>query len=81
MTLFLLADAVICAKHGQTVPQGFYNIELMLKGVLRKGELLLCGTCMDASGIIEGAIIRGARSSTIKELAECSLAADKVLVF
>lgn len=28
--LFLLADAVGCAKVGQKVPQSFYSIELML---------------------------------------------------
>ncbi|WP_177418272.1 DsrE/DsrF/TusD sulfur relay family protein [endosymbiont of Lamellibrachia barhami] len=36
VTLFLLADAVVCAKRGQKVPQGFYNIELMLKSIIRK---------------------------------------------
>ncbi len=51
ITLFLLADAVVCANRGQKVPQGFYNVELMLKSVARSGEVLLCGTCMDARGI------------------------------
>ena len=39
VTLFLLADAVSCAKAGQKVPQGYYNLELMLKSVLRNGEV------------------------------------------
>ncbi|MCU7933544.1 MAG: DsrE family protein [Candidatus Thiodiazotropha sp. (ex Dulcina madagascariensis)] len=81
VTLFLLADAVICANLGQKVPQGFYNMELMLNAVARKGEVLLCGTCMDARGITDEAIVAGARRSTMKELAERTLAADKVVVF
>ena len=28
--VFLMGDAVTCAKAGQKVPQGFYNIELMV---------------------------------------------------
>jgi len=79
--LFLLADAVACANRGQKVPQGFYNVELMLKSVARSGEVLLCGTCMDARGISDEAIIEGARRSTMKELAEQTLGTDQVLVF
>jgi uncharacterized protein involved in oxidation of intracellular sulfur len=51
VTIFLMADAVACAKAGQKVPQGFYNLELMVNAIRRKGEVLLCGTCMDARGI------------------------------
>ena len=81
VTLFLLADAVACARRGQRVPAGFYNIELMLNSAARKGELLLCGTCMDARGIADQDIVEGGKRSTMKELAERTLAADKVLVF
>jgi uncharacterized protein involved in oxidation of intracellular sulfur len=76
-----MADAVFCAKQGQQVPQGFYNIELMLKSVLRKGQVLLCGTCMQARGMNEEELVADARISTMPELAELTLAADKVLVF
>lgn len=79
--LFLLADAVSCAKSGQKVPEGFYNIELMLKSVARKGKVLMCGTCMDARGLSDNDIIDGAQRSTMKELAEHTVNADKVLVF
>jgi uncharacterized protein involved in oxidation of intracellular sulfur len=81
VTLFLMADAVTCAKSGQKVPQGFYNIELMLKSVARNGEVLACGTCMDARGLTDEDIVQGARRSTMPELAERTIAADKVLVF
>lgn len=35
--VFLMADAVGCAKAGQKVPEGFYNVQLMLNKVTHKG--------------------------------------------
>ena len=82
ITVFLMADAVLAAKAGQKTPDGFYNVERMLKRVFAgKGEVLLCGTCMDARGIGEAEIMNGARRSTMDELAAATIAADKVLVF
>jgi len=81
VNVFLLADSVVCAKHGQKVPEGFYNLELMLKSVMRTGEVLLCGTCMGARGLKDEELIEGVQRSTMKELAEKTLLADKVLVF
>ena len=46
-----MADAVICAKAGQKTPDGYYNVERMLKPFTRHGKVLLCGTCMDARGM------------------------------
>ena len=79
--VFLLADAVACAKRGQKVPQGFYNIELMLKSIILNGEVLACGTCMDARGLIDGDMLEGAVRSTMSVLSDHTLNADKVLVF
>lgn len=79
--LFLLADAVACAKSGQKVPQGYYNVNLMLGKLIRAGEVGVCGTCMDARGLTEVDLQEGARRSTLTELAEWTAAADKVLVF
>lgn len=82
VTVFLMADAVLCAKAGQKTPEGFYNIERMLKRVtLGKGSVLLCGTCMDARGLAEAEIVAGAERSTMDALAAATVAADKVLVF
>jgi uncharacterized protein involved in oxidation of intracellular sulfur len=79
--LFLMADAVACAKHGQKVPEGYYNVQLMLGKVLRKGEVGLCGTCMDARGLREDEMIEGARRGTLAQLADWTVEANKVLVF
>jgi uncharacterized protein involved in oxidation of intracellular sulfur len=82
LKVFLMADAVLCAKRGQKTPEGFYNIERMLNRVLAAyGEVLLCGTCMDARGLAEAEIAEGARRSTMDELSQAAIAADKVLVF
>lgn len=79
--LFLLADAVGCAKAGQKVPQGYYNVNLMLGKVIRAGEVGVCGTCMDARGMTEDELLEGALRSTLGELTDWTAEADKVLVF
>ena len=82
VAVFLMADAVLCAKRGQKTPDGYYNVERMLRRVVAgKGEVLLCGTCMDARGLAEAELAEGARRSTMDELAAATLKADKVLVF
>lgn len=81
VTVFLMADAVGCAKTGQKTPDGFYNLERMLKPILRGGDVLLCGTCVDARGLDDGELMEGARRSSMAELTERTIAADKVLVF
>ncbi len=82
VTVFLMADAVVAAKAGQKTPDGYYNMERMLKRVVSgTGEVLLCGTCMDARGLSDAEMMEGARRSTMDELAAKTIAADKVLVF
>jgi uncharacterized protein involved in oxidation of intracellular sulfur len=49
--------------------------------MVREARLLLCGTCMDARGIGEDELVASAQRSTMGELTELTLAADKVLVF
>jgi uncharacterized protein involved in oxidation of intracellular sulfur len=81
LTAFLMADAVFCAKAGQRVPKGYYNLELMAKSVARKGDVLLCGTCMDARGLTDEELVDGAQRSTMDELATRTMSSDRVLVF
>ena len=81
VTAFLMADAVACAKAGQKVPQGYYNLELMVKAIVRKGDVLLCGTCMDARGLTDDELVEGAQRSTMDEFAVRTMDADRVLVF
>jgi uncharacterized protein involved in oxidation of intracellular sulfur len=82
LTVFLMGDAVTSAKTGQQTPNGYYNVERMLKGVLaRKGRVLLCGTCMDARGLTEPEVVEGCRRSSLEELTDATLSSDRVLVF
>ncbi|MFH1794536.1 MAG: DsrE family protein [Pseudomonadota bacterium] len=82
VAVFLMADAVLSAKAGQKTPDGYYNLERMLKRLLAaRGNVLLCGTCMDARGVTDQELVEGTRRSTMDELAAVTLAADKVLVF
>ena len=79
--VFLLADSVSCAKAGQKVPDGYYNLQPMVGKVLRTGEVALCGTCMDARGMDDAEMLEGAKRSTLAVLADWTIEADKVLVF
>ncbi|MDP2181910.1 MAG: DsrE family protein [Actinomycetota bacterium] len=79
--VFLMADAVFCAKAGQKTPDGYYNLGRMLKPIVRKGHVLLCGTCMDARGLEASELMEGTARSSLAELTERTIAADKVLVF
>ncbi len=77
-----MGDAAACAKGGQTVPNGFYNLNRMLHALtLKQVEIGVCGTCMDARGIKTDELVEGARRSALDELAEWTTAADKVIVF
>jgi uncharacterized protein involved in oxidation of intracellular sulfur len=80
--VFLLGDAAACAKSGQRVPEGFYNLQVMLDRVARTGAKIgACGTCLDARGIKDPELNEGARRSTLAELATWTQWADKVFVF
>ena len=80
--LFLIGDAASCAKKGQKVPRGYYSIERMIKGVARHGgETGVCGSCMDARGISEAELSEGTRRSTLDELTQWTLWADKTVAF
>lgn len=82
VTVFLMADAVVAARKGQKTPDGYYNMERMLKRVVvGKGQVLLCSTCMDARGMVEADVMDGARRSTMDELAASTIEADKVMIF
>lgn len=80
--VFLIGDAATCALAGQMTPNGYYNIERMLKFLVVKGaQIGVCGSCMDARGIKAESLLEGAHRSTMDELTAWTQEADKVLVF
>jgi uncharacterized protein involved in oxidation of intracellular sulfur len=80
--VFLIGDAVACAMGGQIVPDGYYNIERMIGSIARGGaDVACCGTCLDARGITDELLAKGARRSSMEELADWSVWADSVITF
>lgn len=80
--VFLIGDAAACARAGQKVPQGYYNIGDMLGMIQRAGgEIGVCGSCMDARGISEADLVKGASRSSMDELTAWTQWSDKVIVF
>lgn len=81
LRVFLLGDGVACAVAGQQLPDGHYHLDRMLTPLVRRGQVACCGTCMDARGLRADQLVEGARHSTLDELTDWTLWADKVLVF
>ncbi|MTD39530.1 hypothetical protein GIX45_13080 [Erwinia sp. CPCC 100877] len=79
--LFLMSDAVTAGLHGQNPAEG-YNIQQMLEILTAQGvPVKLCKTCADGRGISALPLVDGVEIGTLVELAEWTLAANKVLTF
>ncbi len=82
VSVFLMGDAASCAVAGQTTPNGYYNIERMLRLFASKGgKIGVCGSCMDARGIQAHPLVEGAHRSSMDELTCWTQEADRVVVF
>jgi uncharacterized protein involved in oxidation of intracellular sulfur len=80
--LFLMADAAGCAIANQTTPNGYYNIERMIKLAVSKGtKVKICGSCAEARGLKHVSLVEGAEISSMAELTNWVIDSDKVLTF
>ncbi|MFW5976846.1 MAG: DsrE/DsrF/TusD sulfur relay family protein [Bacillota bacterium] len=80
--VFLMGDAVTGILTDQELPKGYYNIETMLRSVINQGgEVKACGTCANARGIENLKLIDGAEISTMNDLSQWTVEADKVFTF
>lgn len=80
--IFLLADAVYCALPNQVTPQGYYNIERMIKYIVKRGgEIKACGVCSESRGIDKLQFQEGIKLSNMEEFAGWTVECDKVLTF
>ena len=80
--VFLMADAANCALPNQTTPNGYYNIERMIKVILSKGaKVKICGSCAEARGLKNVQLIEGTEISNMAELANWVMDSDKVITF
>jgi uncharacterized protein involved in oxidation of intracellular sulfur len=80
--VFPLGHAASGAKVGQSVPQGYYDLERMIRAAaLTHAPVGVCGTCMDARGLKEEELVEGATRSTLEEPANWTQWSERVLVF
>ena len=83
VNIFLTGDAVTTAKKGQKPPKGYYNLELMLQDLIKKGvKVVSCYTCITARGLTQSELINGVVvGSTVGDLAKWIKESQKVLSF
>lgn len=82
VNLFLLGDAVIAAKKGQNTPEGYYNLEKMLRDLLGRGaRVAACGTCLRSRGLAKEDLVEGVEVGTMSGLANWIKESQKVLSF
>ena len=82
LRVFLMGDSVTAAKPFQKPPEGYYNLERMLRGLVTKEVPVgACGTCMDARGLTDVDLMAGVHRSTMAELTTWTIWADKVITF
>jgi len=82
VNLFLVGDAVSAAKKGQKPPEGYYNLEKMLRDLLASGaKILACGTCLNARAISKEEMIEGIEVGTMLKLAGWIKESSKTLSF
>jgi len=80
--LFLMGDSVSAAKRGQKTPDGYYNMEKMLKSLISRGvEVMTCGTCVDSRGITKEDLVDGVLRGSMKILATWIKERDRVVSF
>lgn len=82
LRLFMMSDAVTVGLPGQPAADAGGGLQQMLEGLIRYGvQIRLCRTCAQTRGIVDLPLIPGVTIGTLPELAEWSLAADKVITF
>jgi uncharacterized protein involved in oxidation of intracellular sulfur len=82
VVVLLMGDAVTCAIAGRRTPDGYYALDRMLRSFARHdGRIACCGTCLDVRGLTTEQLIAEAARSTLDELTDWTVEADRVLTF
>lgn len=82
MRVFLLGDGVICALKGLEPAHADYNAQELLRQIAGNGaEIHVCGTCMEARGLMNDSLLSEAKRSTMDTLTQWVEDAEKVLSF
>jgi len=78
--MFLMADSVTCALPNQDTPQGYYNLERMMRSIIQKGgKIYICSSCMKARGLNNMTLLDGLEVNHFAYVSELILEADKVV--
>ena len=79
--VFLVADAVYCARKAQKTPDGYYNIERMVKSLAKRGKVATWGTCCEARGLGLDELTEGVEMGNMDLLGDWTLEANQVIVY
>jgi uncharacterized protein involved in oxidation of intracellular sulfur len=78
--VFLLGDSVTCAIPHQDTPQGYYNLERMIKSIISKGGSVdICSSCMKSRGLTDLDLIKGVVKTKFSSLSDLIVEYDKVV--
>jgi uncharacterized protein involved in oxidation of intracellular sulfur len=82
LRLFMMSDAVAVGLHNPASVGAGGGLPQMLEDLVQRGaQVRLCRTCLQARGMAELAFVPGVLIGTMPELAEWTLAADKIITF
>lgn len=82
LRLFMMSDAVTVGLPNQSAADAGGSLQGMLEELVQHGaRVRLCRSCAQARGVVDLALIPGVSIGTLPELAEWTLAADKVISF
>ncbi|KFK97565.1 MULTISPECIES: DsrE/DsrF/TusD sulfur relay family protein [unclassified Serratia (in: enterobacteria)] len=81
LRLFLMSDAVVAGLAGQQPREGYHLQQMLEILTAQQVTVKLCKTCTDARGISQLKLADGVEIGTLVELAQWTLAAEKVLTF
>ncbi|AML59730.1 Putative ACR protein [Serratia rubidaea] len=81
LKIFLMSDAVVAGIAGQQPHEGYHLQQMLEILTAQQVPIRLCKTCADARGVSRLTLTAGVEIGTLVELAQWTLAADKVLTF
>lgn len=82
LRIHLMDNGVGCALANQVTPNGYYNIERMIKLAIIQGTTVkICESCLEARGMKNLQLIEGTAIGTMAELAEWVVESTKVITF
>lgn len=83
VNIFLTGDAVTTAKRGQKPPEGYYNLEEMLRELIGQGiDVIACKKCVAARGLTQDELIEGVHvGTTVGNLAKWVKESQKILSY